>query len=373
MEAKGSIVVSAGGTGGHLFPAESLAHELIARGWEVQLFTDKRATRFADRFPASELHVVASGTPSGKDPFKLMSAGFSILKGLVQSRSLMKSIMPKVVIGFGGYPTVPPLISAHGLCPTIIHEQNAVMGRANKLLSKRVTAIAGGFLQAEGEHADKIVVTGNPVRPAVLEAAKAPYDAPDGDSALNVVVFGGSQGASFFSQIMPSAFAGLPHGLRERLVVTHQARPEDEVGAKIAYEEAGINAKVELFFPDLPSRIAKAHLVIARSGASTVTEIGAIGRPTIFVPYPHALDHDQAANAAQMKEAGGALVRGEHELSVEAMTIELKALLGDPVKLRTMAKAAHAAGKRDAASLLADLAEAMAEGQTIGSFKGAHA
>ncbi|MEO0545215.1 MAG: undecaprenyldiphospho-muramoylpentapeptide beta-N-acetylglucosaminyltransferase [Pseudomonadota bacterium] len=373
MENKGTIAVSAGGTGGHLFPAESLAHELIARGWDVQLLTDERATKFADRFPGSAMHVVPSATPSGKNPLKLVSAGLTIWKGLRQARSLLIAMKPKVVVGFGGYPTIPPLISAGGVCPTIIHEQNAVMGRANKMLSSRVTAIAGGFLQAKGELADKIVETGNPVRPAVLEAAEKPYNKPTAKGPLNVVVFGGSQGARFFSQTMPSAFAALPEALRARLVVTQQARPEDEDAAKAAYEEAGIDADVAPFFTDLPDRIASAHLVIARSGASTVTEIGAIGRPAIFVPYPHALDHDQAANAAQMEAAGGALVRREQDLSIDVMTAELSALLGDGAKLSDMAKAAHAAGKRDAARLLADLAEAMADGQTVSAFKAAQA
>ncbi|MEO1748698.1 MAG: undecaprenyldiphospho-muramoylpentapeptide beta-N-acetylglucosaminyltransferase [Pseudomonadota bacterium] len=371
MKTKGSIALSAGGTGGHLFPAESLAHELMARDWDVQLLTDKRATKFADRFPGSEMHVVHSATPSGKNPLKLLGAGFTIWKGLRQARSILVDMKPKAVIGFGGYPTIPPLISAGSLCPTIIHEQNAVMGRANKMLSPRVTAIAGGFLEAKGEMAHKIVETGNPVRPAVLEAADQPYKKPTEKGPINIVVFGGSQGASFFSETMPSALAGLSNELRERLSVTHQARPEDEVSAKISYEDAGINADVEMFFADLPARIADAHLVIARSGASTVTEIGAIGRPAIFVPYPHALDHDQAANAAQMEMAGGALVRRQEDLSIEIMTRELSDLLGNLGQLNKMAKAARDAGKRDAARLLADLTEAMAEGQSIASFKAA--
>ncbi|MEL6202265.1 MAG: undecaprenyldiphospho-muramoylpentapeptide beta-N-acetylglucosaminyltransferase [Pseudomonadota bacterium] len=371
MQAKGSIALSAGGTGGHLFPAEALAHELIARGWDVQLLTDKRATKFADRFPGSKMHVVASATPSGKNPLKLVSAGFTIWKGLRQARSLLVDIKPKAVVGFGGYPTIPPLISAGALCPTIIHEQNAVMGRANKLLSPRVTAIAGGFLEAKGELSGKIVETGNPVRPAVLEASEMRYKKPTTKGPLKIVVFGGSQGARFFSQTMPASFSALPDTLRKRLLVTQQARPEDEEAAKAAYAEAGIEAEVAPFFTDLPARIADAHLVIARSGASTVTEIGAIGRPAIFVPYPHALDHDQAANAAQMEAAGGALVRREQDLSKDVMTNELNNLLSDASKLDMMAKAAHAAGKRDAARLLANLTEAMADGQSVGSFKAA--
>ncbi|MEL6921350.1 MAG: undecaprenyldiphospho-muramoylpentapeptide beta-N-acetylglucosaminyltransferase [Pseudomonadota bacterium] len=373
MNAKGTIALSAGGTGGHLFPAEALAHELIARGWDVQLLTDDRASKYADRFPGSQLHVIESATPSGKNPFKLVSAGLKIWKGLRQSKAVLTSIRPKAIIGFGGYPTIPPLISGSGLCPTVVHEQNAVMGRANKALASRVTAIAGGFLLAEGAHADKIVETGNPVRPPVLEAAKVAYVEPGSDDPLRLVIFGGSQGARFFSQIMPEALSKLPDGLRQRLSVTQQARPEDEASAKQAYADAGIEAVVEPFFTDLPARIADAQLVIARSGASTVTEIGAIGRPAVFVPYPHALDHDQAANAAKMEAAGGALVRREPDLNVDILADEIGALLADPDRLAAMAGAAYAAGKRDAASLLADLAEAMADGKTVSEVKAAHA
>ncbi|MEM1378000.1 MAG: UDP-N-acetylglucosamine--N-acetylmuramyl-(pentapeptide) pyrophosphoryl-undecaprenol N-acetylglucosamine transferase, partial [Pseudomonadota bacterium] len=279
------------------------------------------------------------------------------------------AMKPKVIIGFGGYPTIPPLISGSGMCPTIIHEQNAVMGRANKALSSRATAIAGGFLPAEGPLADKIIETGNPVRPAVLEAASVKYKKPSSKQPIKLVIFGGSQGARFFSQTMPEALAKLPESLRARLEVTQQARPEDEAAAKQAYADAGISCEVAPFFGDLPTRIAAAHLVVARSGASTVTEIGAIGRPAIFVPYPHALDHDQAANAAKMAAAGGALVRREPELTADVLAEEIGGLLGDPSALSQMTAAAHAAGKRDAASLLADLTEAMAEGKTVADFK----
>lgn len=371
---KGTILLSAGGTGGHLFPAEALAHELIARGWSVHLATDDRAQKYADRFPGEAMHVIASGTPSSRNPIKMAGAAFAIWKGLRQSASLMRQLKPKAVVGFGGYPTIPPLLAAGGGRPTMIHEQNAVMGRANKMLAGRVTAVAGGFLKAEGDHADKIVETGNPVRPAVLAASDQAYSAPKrGNAPIRIVIFGGSQGARFFSQTMPDALAKLPEDIKPRLHVTQQARPEDEGPAKASYAEAGIAADVSPFFSDLPSRIAGAHLVMARSGASTVAEIGAIGRPAIFVPYPHALDHDQAANAAAMEAAGGALVRREQDLNVDTVATEIGALLADPEKLSTMAAAARAAGRRDAAVLLADLAEAIASGQPVADFKAANA
>lgn len=367
---KGTILLSAGGTGGHLFPAEALAHELMARGYDVQLATDDRARKFADRFPGSAMHIIKSDTPSGKNPLKWASAAFSMYKGMGQARAMLKQVQPKAVIGFGGYPTVPPLVSASGSFPTMVHEQNAVMGRANKMLASRVTAIAGGFLKHEGTFADKIVVTGNPVRPAVLAAANMPYEKPGASGSINLVVFGGSQGARYFSETMPKALALLPDELRARIFITQQARPEDEAAAKAAYDTLGVKADVSPFFGDLPERIGAAHLVIARSGASTVSEIAAIGRPAIFVPYPHALDHDQAANAAAMEEAGGAIVRRQDDLDAQALAEEIAALFSSPDHMAQMAAAARAVGKPNASGLLADLAEAIASGQTVAEFTG---
>lgn len=368
-DTKGTILLSAGGTGGHLFPAEALAHELKARGWTVPLATDARATRYAERFPGDGLHVIASATPSGRNPFTLAKAAWTMFRGLRQSSALLRQLKPKAVVGFGGYPTVPPLFTASGYFPTVIHEQNAVMGRANKMLARRARAIAGGFLKAEGPYADKIVETGNPVRPAVMAAAEMPYDVPTGNGPANFVVFGGSQGARFFSDAVPEAIASLPEALRERLTVTHQARPEDEARVRARYAEIGVEAEVSPFFSDLPDRIAKAHLVMSRSGASTVSEIAAIGRPAILVPYPHALDHDQAANAAALQAAGGALLRNEADLDAEAVAKLVGELFGAPERLTTMADAAKAAGRPDATTLLADLVEAIASGQSVASFK----
>ncbi|MCR9123210.1 MAG: undecaprenyldiphospho-muramoylpentapeptide beta-N-acetylglucosaminyltransferase [Phyllobacteriaceae bacterium] len=367
----GTVLLSAGGTGGHLFPAEALAHELIARGWSVHLATDARAEQYADRFPGP-MHVIRSDTPSGKNPLKLIGAGLSLFAGMRQSRRLLAELKPGAVVGFGGYPTVPPVFVAAGAFPTMIHEQNAVMGRANKMLAGRVTAVAGGFLKADGPMADKIVVTGNPVRPPVIEAAKAPYDSPGADGPIRLVVFGGSQGARFFSEALPAALAILDDGLRKRIAITQQARPEDEGEARDAYEALGVKADVSPFFADLPARISAAHLVMARSGASTVSEVAAIGRPAIFVPYPHALDHDQAANAQALADAGGALVRRQSELTPQVIADLLAELLGDPARLSAMASRAKAAGRPDAASLLADLTEAIAEGQSPAAFRARH-
>lgn len=366
---KGTILISAGGTGGHLFPAEALAHELKARGWSVPLVTDERATRYADRFPEDKMHVVASATPSGKNPVALVLAGWSLFKGWMQSKGLLAVLKPKAVIGFGGYPTVPPLLAAAGAVPTILHEQNAVMGRANRMLASRVTAIAGGFLRPEGRFADKIVETGNPVRPPVAEAARLPYLTPEPGGPLRLTVFGGSQGARFFSDAVPEAVALLPEDLRARLEITQQARPEDEERVRARYAELGVKAEVSPFFGDLPERIGLTHLVVSRSGASTVAEIAAIGRPAILVPYPHALDHDQAANAAALEAAGGALVRREETLDPATVAALLAELLGNPERLQEMAEAARRAGHPNATALLADLVEAIASGRTVAAFK----
>lgn len=362
---KGNIILSAGGTGGHLFPAQALAHALVERGWTIHLLTDQRATKYADVFPATDIHVVESASPSGKNPIKLLKAVLSLVRGTRQARQLINELQPAAVIGFGGYPTVPPLWAASGLVPTMVHEQNAVMGRANKVLASKVTKIAGGFLKASGEFADKIVETGNPVRPDVIDAAGTAYAPPTIDGPLNLLIFGGSQGAQFFSTAAPEALARLPKDLRSRLKVTAQARPEDRDAAIEMYKAIGVEAEIASFFDDLPKRIANAHLVMSRSGASTVSEIAAIGRPAILVPYPHALDHDQAANAAALEAQGGALVKPQRDLTTEAMSALLLDLLGSPEKLTAMAISAKAAGRPDATRLLADMVEAIASGENI--------
>jgi UDP-N-acetylglucosamine--N-acetylmuramyl-(pentapeptide) pyrophosphoryl-undecaprenol N-acetylglucosamine transferase len=368
---KGTILLAAGGTGGHLFPAEALAHELIARGWTIHLATDGRAERFAGSFPAAAIHSVTAATIGGRNPFALIGALLKIWRGVREVGAVIREIKPKAVVGFGGYPTLPPLYAAtrRGL-PTLIHEQNAVMGRANKALASRVRAIAGGFLVGgESGTAAKIVQTGNPVRPAVIEAASVPYPDLRVGEPFRFLVFGGSQGAQFFSDAIPAAIAKLPPGQRGRLQVTQQARAEDADKVKRAYSELGVPAEVSPFFTDMARRIADAHLVMSRSGASTVSEIAVIGRPALFVPYPYALDHDQAANAAALAGSGGAEVHPQSTLTAERVAELLDALMNAPGRLAAMASAAKSAGRPDAARLLADLTEAIAAGRTVNEFK----
>lgn len=365
------ILLAAGGTGGHLFPAEALAHALKAEGYRVHLVTDSRAERFAGKFPADEIHVVPSATIGSKNPVALAKAFWLLWSGYRKAKALIRRLKPAAVIGFGGYPTVPPLMAASGLrVPTLIHEQNAVMGRANRLLASRVNAIAGGFLpETGGEFAAKTVTTGNPVRPAVLAAAERPYVPSGGDEPFHLVVFGGSQGAQFFSAAIPEAIALLDASQRQRLRITQQARPEDQQAVAERYQGLGISAEVSPFFGDMAERIASAQFLITRSGASTVSEISVIGRPAILVPYPHALDHDQAANAATLAARGGAKVIPQSQLSPETLSALIHDAMNEPERMAKMAAQAKAAGKPDATGLLARLTGFIAAGKTMTEFK----
>lgn len=358
----GLILLAAGGTGGHLFPAEALAHELNARGHIVHLVTDERAGRFIPNFPAASVHTVPSATFGSKRPDLLARSFWRIWRGFRASGELIRRLKPDVVVGFGGYPTVPPMMAAQQAGkPTIVHEQNAVMGRANRMLAGRATKVAAGIEQTDPKPslAAKLVLTGNPVRPAALEAATIPYMPSGEGEPFRLVVFGGSQGASFFSDALPKAVDLLPEALVKRLVITQQARADEEERVRAFYRAKGIEADVAPFFTDMGPRIGAAHLVVSRSGASTVSELAVIGRPSILVPYPHALDHDQAANAARLEAAGGTVVARQSELSPERLAGLIAEIAGDTEKASRMAVAARATGIPDAARLLADLIATM--------------
>ena len=350
-------LLAAGGTGGHLFPAEALAEALGQRGVTVDLATDDRAERDGKKFPARHVHVLASETVRGRDPVSLARTAALLGIGTLQALRLMARVRPSAVVGFGGYPTVPPVLAATlRRIPTLIHEQNAVMGRANRLLASRVSAIAtsfAGVLEREPGLAAKATRTGNPVRPAVIAAAAAPYVAPEASAPLRLVVFGGSQGARIMADIVPPAIEKLARQLR--LSVVQQAREEDLARVKDIYARAQVAAEVAPFFSNLPARIAASHLVVSRSGASTVAELAAIGRPAILVPLPHALDQDQSANAAVLEQAGGAIRLRQDDFTPDRLSAEIGALASAPQKLVAMAAAARAQGALDAAERLADL------------------
>ena len=351
------VLLAAGGTGGHLFPAEALAVVLAKRGATVELATDTRAVHF--KFPARAVHVIPSATLRGRDPISVLYTATMLAAGIGKAWLKLGEIRPSVVVGFGGYPTVPPLIAAwwRGV-PTILHEQNAVMGRANRALASRVTAIATGFrvlANVNEKVRAKIRYTGNPVRPNVIEAARIPYRAADEGGKLRLLAFGGSQGARVMSEVVPAAVGLLGADLRARLHVTQQTRPEDLDAVRLAYARLGVLCECAPFFSDLPHRMATVNLIVSRSGASTVAELSAIGRPGILVPLPGALDQDQFHNAGVLAEAGGAIRMAQADFTPERLAADITALAGDPSRLFRMAAAAKAAGTLDAAERLADL------------------
>ncbi|HRJ69088.1 MAG TPA: undecaprenyldiphospho-muramoylpentapeptide beta-N-acetylglucosaminyltransferase [Beijerinckiaceae bacterium] len=352
---QGSVLLAAGGTGGHLFPAEALANALIARGVTVDLVSDERAARYADRFPA-KLHQITSGTVTGGGWLGKLKGALLLLKGTQESLGLLSRLKPAAVVGFGGYPTVPPVYAAtmRGI-PTVIHEANAVMGRANRFVAPRVTRIATGFPLRSDAFAAKTVVTGNPVRPPVLEAAATPMPTLQAGGALNLLVFGGSQGARIMSDIVPPALEKLTAGERARIRLVQQVREEDLARVSETYARIGIDAEIAPFFKDLPSRIAAAQLVVSRSGASTVAELAVIGRPSILVPLPGSLDQDQAANARVLADCGGATLQLQAGFTPDWLADALRKALAEPERLSAMATAARSAGTPDAADRLADL------------------
>ena len=352
------ILLAAGGTGGHLFPAEALAEELRKRGVTVDLATDERATRYGAAFPARTMHIIPSETLRGRDPISLARLVWQLGLGSGIAWRLLGRLRPAAVVGFGGYPTLPPLFAAWARrIPTVVHDANAVIGRANRLLAPRVTAIATSFpgmLESEPGLAARATLTGNPVRPAVVAAAAVPYTDPDVDR-LRLLVFGGSQGARVMSDVVPSAMDLLEPAVRKRIAIVQQAREEDHARVRDAYARLGIAAEVAPFFSDLPARLAGAHLVIGRAGATTVAELAAIGRPAILVPLPHALDQDQMANATVLANAGGAIVLKQDIFTPRRLADEITILARAPERLKAMAAGARSAGVLDAAARLADL------------------
>jgi UDP-N-acetylglucosamine--N-acetylmuramyl-(pentapeptide) pyrophosphoryl-undecaprenol N-acetylglucosamine transferase len=353
-----AIVVAAGGTGGHLFPAAALAAALNARGAPVELVADARALRYGGEFPARATHIVHSATPTASGAFAKARAAAILAGGVVVALALFKRLKPRAVVGFGGYPTAPPLTAAWLLgLPSVLHEQNAVIGRANRFLAPRVTAIASGFPDLKGVAPAlraKTRFTGNPVRPAVIIAAATPYPAFDG-GRLDLLITGGSQGARVMADVVPEALALLEPDERARIRLTLQARGEDKGRAAAACARLSFPVELAEFFPDLPARIARAHLVVGRAGASTVSELAAIGRPSILVPFPHALDQDQAANAAILAASGAATVVPQPEFTPQRLADLIRGALADPPALAKAAAAAKAAGVADAAERLADL------------------
>jgi UDP-N-acetylglucosamine--N-acetylmuramyl-(pentapeptide) pyrophosphoryl-undecaprenol N-acetylglucosamine transferase len=359
------FALAAGGTGGHLFPAEALAIELLGQGGKVHLLSDMRAEVFAGRVPDIEIHQIRAGRFGGGPGHTAHALRESAL-GALQARRLLRRIAPSCVIGFGGYPSVPTMLAAIYLrLPTLIHEQNAVLGRVNRFLAPRVRTIATAFPSTAGLRPfdrSRAVHTGNPVRPGILAIGRQKYKAPQRGGLIELVVLGGSQGARVMSETVAPALGALPSRLREMLRVSHQARSEDLAAAELSYHKNRIQAELQTFFTDVPSRLARAHLVICRAGASTVSELAAIGRPALLIPYPYATDNHQAANARAFAEAGGGWVVPQPDLRQDTLALHLENLLGNAAALTTAAQRAGEFGRRDATRRLSLLATDLGQG-----------
>jgi UDP-N-acetylglucosamine--N-acetylmuramyl-(pentapeptide) pyrophosphoryl-undecaprenol N-acetylglucosamine transferase len=359
MEQKPLILLAAGGTGGHLFPAEAVGVELMKRGLRVRLATDARALRYSGLFSRDTIDVVPSETVRSRNPLALARTGVMLAAGMAVAVHLLRKLEPAAVVGFGGYPTLPPLIAAKLLgVPSIIHEANAVLGRANRFLASRVSAIATslpGVLDRDPGLASKTTTVGMPMRPAIVAAAALKYVTPDPAGPLRLLVTGGSQGARVMADIVPPAIEKLEPALWSRLVLTQQVREEDMTRVRSVYDRLKINAELAPFFTDLPARLAANHLIVSRSGAGTVSELAAIGRPSILVPLPGAIDQDQFANAGVLSEAGGALRIVQTDFTADRLASEISTLATEPAKLAAMAEAARTVGRLDAAERLADL------------------
>ncbi len=340
-----------------MFPAQALAEALTERGWRVVLATDERGAVYADKFPAEKRIALSAATYRNGDPIGMARAGIQIARGVMQAGAAFKVIDPAIVVGFGGYPSLPALLAAlSAKRPAMIHEQNAVLGRANRLLATRVDALALSFAETEKVPAGaQRRVVGNPVRPALAELSGQGYVAPAPDGVIRLLVLGGSLGARIFADVVPPAVARLDSQLRQRLVVTQQCRAEDLDRVRAAYDEAGVAAELSRFFPDVATRLAMAHLVIARAGASTVAELACAGRPSVLVPLPGAIDNHQAGNARALADFGGAWLMPQPEFTPEALSVRLAGLFGVPAPLASAAEAAARLGQPQAARALADL------------------
>ena len=359
------LVLAAGGTGGHMFPAQALAEEMLARGWRVKLSTDLRGARYAGGFPEDvEIEVNASATFARGGVLAKVLVPFQIGTGFLSAWWKMRRDRPAVVVGFGGYPSIPALAAAWVLeLPRMIHEQNGVLGRVNQLFAKHVDRIACSTWPTKMPDELSGIHTGNPVRAEVMKKAKSGYIAP-GDYPIAVLVFGGSQGARILSDIVPPALADMPLEITKHLRISHQARDEDLPRVKQFYADNGIKAEVAPFFDDLSQRMSEAQLVISRAGASSVADISVIGRPSILVPLAAAIRDEQSENARALVDAGGAIMISEPDFEVGALRAQLTQLMQQPNTLQNMAAAAASCGIVDATERLSDLVTTLAERKT---------
>ncbi|KAJ55754.1 UDP-diphospho-muramoylpentapeptide beta-N-acetylglucosaminyltransferase [Actibacterium mucosum KCTC 23349] len=356
------LVIAAGGTGGHMFPAQALAEAMLRRGWQVKLSTDTRGARYAGGFPhAVGIEVISSATFARGGILAKALVPLRIGMGVISALRKMRKQRPTVVVGFGGYPAIPAVAAATLLkLPRMIHEQNGVLGRVNKVFAKRVPLVACGTWPTTLPEGVDGVHTGNPVRAAIHERAGAPY-IPPGDHPMSILVIGGSQGARILSDVVPAAIAALPEAVRDNIRVSHQARDEDYGRVHTFYAENGIRAEVQPFFRDVPTRISEAQLVISRSGASSVADISVIGRPSILIPFAAAAGDHQTANARGLVDAEAAIMIPESKLEPGALSQQISAIVTNPDAAVTMAHNALAASRPDATERLVELVENLAE------------
>ena len=359
-------VLATGGTGGHLFPAQALAEELLARKWRVVLATDRRGTGYPGALATIRRYEIRSRGLAGAGWLGRLRGIAELGVGLIQARDVIKRLSPNVVVGFGGYACAAPVMAAHHLSvPTLLHEQNAVLGRANRFLSRRASAIAASFEKTAGiagALAEKVTLTGNPVRRGILALADVPRPLTSTDGPTRILVLGGSQGAGVFSQVIPAALERMSEYRRSALYLSQQCRPEDLEPVKRAYARLGISADLATFFDDMPARLASNHLIISRAGASTVAEVRAVGIPAILVPYPHATDDHQTANALAVEDAGGAWLMPESAFTAGALASRIENLMVPPDALTKATEAARKSARSDATQRLADLVGGLANG-----------
>lgn len=346
-----------------MFPAQALAETMLKRGWRVALATDPRGARYAGGFPAAvERRATPAATFAQGSVLTRVTAPLAIAAGAAQTVLAMRRDRPAVVAGFGGYPALPAMLAAGVLkIPRLIHEQNGVLGRVNRRFATRVAVVACGTWPTDLPDGTHGLHVGNPVRASVLAMQGVPYPAPDATGPIGLVVIGGSQGAGVFSSLLPEAMKHIEPTLRGRLHLSQQVRVEDMDRVRAAYEQLGMAPDLRSFFEDVPARLAGASLVVSRAGASSIADITVIGRPAILIPYPHAMDDHQTANARGLVEAGGAFLLPEADITPESLAATITAILSDPEGACAMATAAAQAGRPDAARHLAALVEQLAE------------
>ena len=359
------VVLAAGGTGGHVFPAEALAQELLAQGYRLALITDQRGTAYSGTLGMIETRHIAARGVAGQGVMGAAKAAFALTRGFFSARHILRELRPAAVVGFGGYAAAPTVAAATNLgIRTIIHEQNAVLGRANRLLASRASRVCASFeLARRAPKGANVVQTGMPVRPGIAAMRNAPYEAPTPGGPFKILILGGSQGARVFSDVVPAAMAKLPEGLRQRVEISQQCRAEELDRTHVAYHDAGVHVTLKVFFDNVPELMAGAHLLISRSGASTVAEAAAIGRPTILVPYPYATDDHQTANAQIVMAAGAGWMMRQPDFTPDALAQRIAQFAAAPYGLAGAAAAAANLGVPDAAKRLADVVTSVIRGE----------